>query len=206
MQCSDMEDILSSYLDHELLPEESTFVEKHLQHCSSCRQALTDLQRTSKLLQTLPSVPMPDGFQEQLHELLVEVHGDLSGKREGQFGQRRFQGLFRSYRLVSAALIFVLCIAAYSFSALNKNMSDKEQSPALMNAEIALDQADRTESESREKVSQLEKDTNLNTLTKENESNLKLNKSQGHLFLILTLIIAVPLLIAGIISKFRRKH
>lgn len=216
MHCSDIEDLLSSYLDHELLPEESSFVEKHLEHCDYCRQTLADLQETSNLLQSLPNVPMPDGFQEQLHELLVEVNRDTYVSAKERFGQNWLQRLFSSYRLASTALVLVLCFVVYSFSIFYKNMSYTDQAPALMNAEIAASQedgaGDRLESqddsaelESKERASQTKKDANLKTLTKGNESTLQSNKSKGQTFLIIVMMIVVPLLMVRIISKFRRK-
>jgi len=205
MHCSDIEDILSSYLDNELLPEESIFVEKHLEHCYSCRQLLADMQKTSNLLQSLPNVPMPDGFQEQLHELLAGVKQDTYVSDKGRFGQNWLQSLLGSYRMVSAALILILCFAAYSFTSFYRNMSYSEQMPDLINAEVAVSEEDSAEFKSRERSLQTEKDGNQNTLTTENENRLMFNLSKGQIFSIVVILITVPLLILINISRFRRK-
>ncbi|MEL7563836.1 MAG: zf-HC2 domain-containing protein [Dehalobacterium sp.] len=205
MHCSQIEDLLSSYIDHELLPEEILFVEKHLEYCHSCRQILADIQKTSNLLQSLPNVPMPDGFQEQLHELLAGVKQDTYISTKGRFGQNWLQCIFNSYRMVSAALILIVCFAAYSLTTFYRNMSYTEQMPALMNAEVAVSEDDNAESKSREKVMQSEQDVNLNSVTEENEKRPKSDQSKGHIFSIVAILIALPLLILINIPKFRRK-
>jgi predicted anti-sigma-YlaC factor YlaD len=45
MNCKQVRDNLSPYLDQVLSQEEVNLVEKHLEKCSSCRQELIDLKK-----------------------------------------------------------------------------------------------------------------------------------------------------------------
>jgi len=50
MNCEQVEELLSAYLDNMLAPEERRQVAAHLQTCRSCTQALADFRRNDALL------------------------------------------------------------------------------------------------------------------------------------------------------------
>mgnify|MGYP000993568606 CR=1 FL=1 len=145
MQCLDMEYLLSSYLDRELPPDEADLVEKHLKQCPSCREVFADLQETSSLIRSLPDVPMPSGFQEQLRQRLVQAHQELFGQEEGQIKEREnnrnmrkvrntrsvlsdlfspISSLFRSYRWATVMVIVFLCLGGYNIFSLNNDINN----------------------------------------------------------------------------------
>lgn len=205
MHCSDVEELLSFYLDHELLPDENSFVENHLRQCASCRQTLADLQETSGLIRSLPDVPLPDSFQEQFHEMLVRVDRDFYGRGEGRFRQGWLGWLFRSYRLVSAAAILMLCFAVYSFTSLHKNMPSTDQAPSTMNAQLAEDLGDGAGTESKEKARQPAQGIDEKALARNSENRSEAAESKGQLFLFLLLAGGLSFLIVKIAAKFHRK-
>ena len=55
-------EMLSAYLDGELLPKEQARVEKHLARCADCAQNLHTLRQTVALLGQLPPVAVPRSF------------------------------------------------------------------------------------------------------------------------------------------------
>ncbi|MGI6684659.1 MAG: anti-sigma factor family protein [Bacillota bacterium] len=194
MPCLDKEDLLSAYLDHELLPDENNLVEIHLKQCPSCREAYEDLKETSSLIRSLPDVPIPAGFQEQLHERLVQANEELYGKKKRQFDQGWFFWLIKSYRPVSVALVIFLCIAAYSFIALQKNLSSTDQTPAVFHAELAMDQADS--------LSVME--ASQESLRQNNENQTNSIDPKEMLVYIFGLAAVVILVGAKVFSKFRK--
>lgn len=56
MNCEQVEELLSAYLDNELAPEERRRVAAHLQGCSHCSGVLADFRRHDFLLSQLPRV------------------------------------------------------------------------------------------------------------------------------------------------------
>jgi hypothetical protein len=56
MNCEQVEELLSAYLDNELAPEERRRVAAHLQGCSHCSGILADFRRHDFLLSQLPRV------------------------------------------------------------------------------------------------------------------------------------------------------
>ena len=60
--------LLSSYLDGELLPDESTAVRGHLLECAACRAAFERLRATKGLLGELPVAEPPVEFWSTVRE------------------------------------------------------------------------------------------------------------------------------------------
>jgi len=54
--------LLSTYLDGELLPKEAIAVQEHLLECAACREAYDRLRATKALLGALPVAEPPAGF------------------------------------------------------------------------------------------------------------------------------------------------
>lgn len=70
MQCKDVRDLFSPYLDGFLESEEQRKVARHLESCATCQAQYTDLRHTVELLRDMPEVTPPAGFRKQLREQL----------------------------------------------------------------------------------------------------------------------------------------
>ena len=57
--CEEVQALLTDYLARELGSARSDFVREHLQHCSACRHALADIDRTFETLKRATG-PLPD--------------------------------------------------------------------------------------------------------------------------------------------------
>lgn len=66
MQCKEIQEMLSAYIDRALEEQEMLAVENHINACSICYQELAALQETVKLLQALGEVAPPEEFRGQL--------------------------------------------------------------------------------------------------------------------------------------------
>jgi len=204
MPCRDMEYLISSYLDHELSPDESSQVKQHLQQCPFCRQVYEDLLETCSLIRSLPDVPIPAGFQEQLHEKLAQVNQGTTRKETVTFRDNLFTRLFQSYRWATLALVIVLFFVAYSFTVFQKNMPATDEAPAVMNAEIAMEQAENAPAQDQMTILQDSENSDQKNSYQENRSDIEKPKSQ--LVLLLVLATAVILFAVKKFFKFARKH
>lgn len=74
MDCREIEDLLSAYIDGELTPSEAVSVTSHLSNCKHCRQELIALQQTINLLHDLPEIELPVHFHAQVCERLRNVN------------------------------------------------------------------------------------------------------------------------------------
>lgn len=132
MNCKKVQDYLSPYLDHVLSPEDTRTVEKHLEKCPICRQELEDLQETVHMMQTLPDITLPAGFNQQLRNKLGAVQSETQRyKEKGRLNSfRKFP-----YRWASLGMAAVLMLFLYGFISPTwyKSMSQSD----IPNAEIS---------------------------------------------------------------------
>ncbi|HEY6543159.1 MAG TPA: zf-HC2 domain-containing protein [Ktedonobacteraceae bacterium] len=66
MNCEQVEELLSAYLDNMLAPEERRQVATHLQTCRKCTQLLADYRRNDALLARLPRVAPDAALRERI--------------------------------------------------------------------------------------------------------------------------------------------
>ncbi len=66
MNCEQVEEMLSAYLDNELAPEERRVVATHLQECSHCSAILADFRRDDFLLSQLPHVSPDPALRDRI--------------------------------------------------------------------------------------------------------------------------------------------
>ena len=52
-ECSEIQELLSSYIDDFLEPMEKEKVEKHLENCPQCQKELAELQQTVQMFASL---------------------------------------------------------------------------------------------------------------------------------------------------------
>ncbi len=66
MRCKKVRVRLSSYLDGELSKKESIRIESHLQACPRCAEEFDGLNAMGRLLDGLPGMEIPPGFEQRL--------------------------------------------------------------------------------------------------------------------------------------------
>ncbi|MDD3805292.1 MAG: anti-sigma factor family protein [bacterium] len=76
MKCRYREDLISAYIDAELLPVENESVKRHLAVCADCRLRLEKMSISRRSLQRLCHVDLPAGFAARLHAGLIDAKQD----------------------------------------------------------------------------------------------------------------------------------
>ena len=64
MNCEQMNDLLSAFLDGELTAQEEEQMHAHLEQCADCRALLEQLQTLHTSFSDLEEIPAPEGFAE----------------------------------------------------------------------------------------------------------------------------------------------
>ncbi len=101
MNCEQVEELLSAYLDNALAPEELADVTGHLQQCAQCRSILADFRRFDTLLTQLPRVSPSPALRDRIFSSpeYLELTGtfDANGRvtREHTHPTRSTQGYAR---------------------------------------------------------------------------------------------------------------
>mgnify|MGYP000987956680 CR=1 FL=1 len=101
MNCKEVQENLSLYLDQELSEEEMSAVKSHLVNCLACREELASLRETVSLLSSLEEVIPPASFRRELYAKLENSVSQQRVKSEHQkksFFPHGFMDNFRSLR------------------------------------------------------------------------------------------------------------
>ncbi|HEX6541894.1 MAG TPA: zf-HC2 domain-containing protein [Ktedonobacterales bacterium] len=64
--CKELVEVITSYLDDALSPEERERFERHLALCPGCRAYLVQMRATLRLLGTLSAESLPETMQREL--------------------------------------------------------------------------------------------------------------------------------------------
>lgn len=72
---------LSAFVDGELDEQERGELLAHVEHCPSCRDALSELMILHTMFEELPELDAPDGFAERV---LDRVHAEERAKKRSR--------------------------------------------------------------------------------------------------------------------------
>ena len=85
MNCEQVEELLSAYLDNALALEERLAVATHLQGCSHCSTILADFQRLDALLSQQPRVSPDPALRDRIFSSLEYL--ELTGTFDSSIGR-----------------------------------------------------------------------------------------------------------------------
>lgn len=159
MNCNEVRDNLSLYIDDELNDEEKRMMDEHLKSCPDCDKELMEYRNVIQLLNELPDEEPPLGYCKRLHEKLLNASSELPELKEETEIQnikdipKRQSNKFRWVKYGSLAAAFVLVFVVYGFTnnlrmgkSSNEMAYDTAESPAEMPSAVATEEA-RGESE-----------------------------------------------------------
>lgn len=112
MQCQEIQDLLSAYLDGMLDPSLKDSTDRHLRECPACRAEFDDLKMVVGLVRDLPLVEPPGGFRQSLRHKLESKAGQVrKDSRLSRLATGRWSGMAAA--AASFLLVFGLAAAWY---------------------------------------------------------------------------------------------
>jgi len=107
MRCSEVQELLSAFIDDEVSPQEAELIREHLCKCIKCQEHLHELLSLVSLLHNTEEVEPPAQFCEELHAKLLAEQNKVSPQVTGL--KRYFSLLTRkSISGLAAAAVFVV--------------------------------------------------------------------------------------------------
>ena len=107
MNCYEIEELLSLYIENSLTPEEKQKVENHLRDCSGCRSLLSSLNEVTETLHGFPEFEMKPQTLESLHRISMK-------KRKFQsFSEFLLRPAFQP--VLAVATVFFILLSFYTF-------------------------------------------------------------------------------------------
>lgn len=113
MECKDIQDKLSAYIDGVLSSEEKTLVNKHLKTCQRCREAFSELKKTVGHLKKLEEMEPPSWLSQKIMAKIRKAAEPKKG-----ILQRLFYPLHIKLPIEAVAAIFIAVTAVYLYKAI----------------------------------------------------------------------------------------
>jgi len=117
MECKDIREKLSAYLEGISSSEEKGLVEKHLHSCPQCRTALADQKRAGELLKDLEEIEPPAWLTPKI---MARVRAEEEPK--SNLFHKLFFPLHIKIPLEALATVFIAVVAVYVFRAVEPEM------------------------------------------------------------------------------------
>jgi len=110
MNCSEIQQKLSAFIDGIVSSEEKTFIEDHLKSCSKCSESLEDLRKTVDYVQRLDDIEPPDWLRQKI---IAGIRPETELKKG--ILKKLFYPLHVKLPIEAAAIIFIAITALYIF-------------------------------------------------------------------------------------------
>ncbi|MBN2145704.1 MAG: zf-HC2 domain-containing protein [Candidatus Aureabacteria bacterium] len=148
MNCEQVKEMLSAYLDEAVSGEEKNLLEQHLLGCSVCSREYDSLKEYRKLMTGLEQVKAPDHFLDEFHRRLGQ---EISPAKEESVLSFRYL-----YRTIGVAAVFFIAIWGYYhfIPEKGKMLALAPRTPAPVSAD-SHDQDNKTESGITEELTTL---------------------------------------------------
>lgn len=127
MNCKDVQNMLSVYIDNECTIVEQREMKEHLKDCKSCRDELAWLQTIIDSTRELDEINIPDGFHE---DLMHRIHKIQDNSSRIQPFKKRVRPV---YSIAAAAFLFVVVFSIFGAQQLIR-MSNKSTEMSLESA------------------------------------------------------------------------
>ena len=135
MECSDIQQRLSAYIEGNVSAEEEGLIEEHLKACQQCNESLADLKKTLEYVQNLEEIEPPPWLKQKV---MARVRSEAEAKR-GIF-QRIFYPLHIKLPIEALAVIVIAVTTIYVFKTMQPELElikapSEEVSPRVILAE-----------------------------------------------------------------------
>jgi len=124
MECNEIEEKLSDYMDDLLPPEEKALVEQHLNVCSGCKTALQELKQTVMSMKGIEDIEPPPWLEQKI---MAKVREE-AGKKKG-IVHTLFPGINFTIPVKAAAAVAVCIVGFLVFRTMETEMKDIDIKP-----------------------------------------------------------------------------
>jgi len=139
MECSDIQEKLSAYMEGIISHGEKVLIDGHLKACQKCSGSLADLKKTLEYVQNLEEVEPPPWLTGKV---MASLRSEGAPKR--QIFQRLFYPLHIKLPIEALATIFIAVATIYVFKTMQPEMEGAKAPPAEITSRIPLQEKEKT--------------------------------------------------------------
>lgn len=102
MNCDDIKENITLYIDNELEADEMILIKNHIEHCDSCKKEYEEYKKLIDILHNLTDEEPPKGYCKRLHEKLLKTK--LQEKSSFRFKLMKYGSIAAAFVLVISAV------------------------------------------------------------------------------------------------------
>jgi hypothetical protein len=118
MQCDEIQEQLSAYLEDTLSPAERGIIDDHLRSCPECRKSLADLEMTISSIKGLDEIIPPPWLTQKV---MTRVKAEAERKNRSLL-QKLFYPLYIKLPIEAAGIFLVAITALYVFKSIEPEL------------------------------------------------------------------------------------
>jgi len=154
MDCKEVLDLLSEYIDGGLDERERDLVSSHLGECSGCREQLEAMKTAVSMVQGLGEIEVPAEVSSSLRNIAA-----LEGKAQAKQGQKRSKKSSLHYLVAATAVAAAALIALLPFAYKDLLNISADKTPASIEAQRSIGGAEQAETLKAEEASDYGKES-----------------------------------------------
>ncbi len=128
MNCNEIKDMISLYIDDELEDEEKLLFDRHIENCEHCRKELDEYRKMVNMLQNLPEEEPPKGYCKRLHEKLLNVK--LNNKTSMRSRWIKYSSIAATFVLIISAIYIANMSGSFKRSMDERSVAYEENQTA----------------------------------------------------------------------------
>jgi hypothetical protein len=117
MQCNDIQEKLSAYIDGDIASEERMLIDEHLKSCQQCNKTLTEMKKTTEYLRNLDDIEPPAWLTQKI---MTKIRSEAG--KEKSIWQKLFYPLHIKLPLESAVAVLLAVTTIYIFKTMQPEM------------------------------------------------------------------------------------
>jgi hypothetical protein len=167
--CSEMNEIISLYIENELDSGERRKFEEHIDSCPACKKELDDIKQIKDLFGSIQEQELPENFKEELHDKLLQVKEQENSRNKIIVLRSRYIKIISS---VAAGLLLIFLVRGFY----NFNMfAPQKANTSTINMSMAAEAPKFSGNQKNDYVMSQAPDANIQS----NENNAGVTGSAG---------------------------
>jgi len=146
MECNNVQEKLSVYIEGMISPEERKLIDKHISSCSKCKEALYDLKKTLDYVHNLEDVEPPVWLTQKV---MAKIHSEAEPKKG--ILQKLFYPLYIKLPIEAVAVVLIAVTALYIFKTIQPEMK-MAKAPSEVATQVPLKEKTPSVDKSKENV------------------------------------------------------
>jgi hypothetical protein len=133
MQCNDIQEKLSAYMDEDISSGERVLIDEHLKSCQQCKETLADLRKTTEYVRNLNDVEPPAWMTQKI---ITKIRSEAG--REKSIWQKLFYPLHIKLPVEAAVAVLLAVTTIYIFKTMQPEMKLTKSPVEEMTSQMPL--------------------------------------------------------------------